>query len=134
MAKAQPEAPPDPTTRIASLPESPQGTGSASMPGAVSTRTGRKTSVDRTGGIWFGLAIAGWLAGIAGLLGALLIGYVRFVASLRTRPPDASAWAEEWSSLLSGFSARGSSLATRVRRLLQPRPASEPISTRLSHT
>ncbi|HKI38872.1 MAG TPA: M56 family metallopeptidase, partial [Mycobacterium sp.] len=30
-----------------------------------------------------------------------------------------------------GFSARGSSLATRMRRLLQPRPASEPISTRL---
>jgi hypothetical protein len=59
---------------------------------------------------------------------------VRFVVGLRTRPPDESAWAQEWSSLLSGFSARGSSLATSVRRLLQPRPASEPFSTRLSHT
>ena len=30
-----------------------------------------------------------------------------------------------------GFSARGSSLATRVRRLLQPRPAGEPMRIRL---
>ncbi len=37
---------------------------------------------------------------MAGLLGASLIGYVRFILGLRTRPPDEAAWAEEWSSLL----------------------------------
>ncbi len=44
--------------------------------------------------------MAGWLAGIVGLVATLLIGYVRFALGLRTRPPDEGAWSDEWSALL----------------------------------
>jgi WD40 repeat protein/beta-lactamase regulating signal transducer with metallopeptidase domain len=79
--------------------ELPQSEEPASRVAVLPSQVGGTPSIDRTGWTWSGLLVAGWVAGMAGLIANLLIGYVQFIRGLRTRPPEEPAWAEEWSSL-----------------------------------
>ncbi len=104
--KAELAAPANPTTQTASSSERTQGARSASRLAAHAAPTEAKPSMDRGGGSWSRLVVAGWFAGMAGLPVALLVAYVRFVVRLRTSPTDEPAWAEEWSSLLADQGVR----------------------------
>ncbi len=100
LSRDEPTAFPAMTPTTTSSGEHTQDTGPPANVAALPTRHDGSAAIPRSVVNWPGFLVAGWLAGMVGLPALLLVGYVRFVLGLRTRPPDEAVWAEEWSSLL----------------------------------
>ena len=66
---------------------------------------------------------------MVGLPALLLVGYVRFVLGLRTRPPDEAVWAEE-AGVAAGQAAHPPrSITLRVSDQMGPCSAASPAAT-----